>query len=215
MRKRFSISGAALLAAAAAMGVPVFAQPEAPVVSASGPSATPPEAGGPAETPPQGAPPQATPPQITSPQTAPPPPASQAQPEASTGSTARFAVVTANVNLRSRPGTDAEILTTIPAGSRVQVADCSDWCRVTWSRQSGFAIARNLDIEGTGQRRAYRTAPRYTGGPPPTIYETGPPVVYGPPVYYGPPAVYAPGYYWGPRHYGWYGPRYYRWHRRW
>jgi hypothetical protein len=47
MRKRFSISGAALLAAAAAMGVPVFAQPEAPVVgpSASGPSATPPGSG--------------------------------------------------------------------------------------------------------------------------------------------------------------------------
>jgi uncharacterized protein YraI len=155
--------------------------------------------------------------EANSPSTPPKAPAAEAQqPQAPLGGAARFALVTANVNLRSRPGTDAEILATIPAGSRVEVTDCSEWCMVMWNGQSGFAIVRNLDIGGTRQARAHRTAPKYAGAPP-GVYEAEPPVVYGPPVYYGPPAVaYGPGYYyWGPRHYGWDGPRYYGWRRRW
>jgi hypothetical protein len=70
---------------------------------------------------------------------------------------------------------------------------------VTWNGQSGFAIARNLDIGGTRQGRTHRTAPRYAGAPP-GPYEAEPPVVYGPPVYYGPPpVVYGSGYYYGVR----------------
>jgi uncharacterized protein YraI len=94
--------------------------------------------------------------------------------------TARFALVTVNVNLRSRPGTDAEILATIPAGSRVEVTDCSEWCMVALNGQRGFAIARNLDIGGTRQGRTHRTAPQYAGAPP-GLYDAEPPVIYGPP----------------------------------
>jgi hypothetical protein len=193
MRTSSRMTAAALAVAAVAVAMPALAQQEPPAAGQA-----PAEANGPT-TPPQKA-----------------PAAEGQQPQAAPGGAARFALVTANVNLRSRPGTDAEILATIPAGSRVEVTDCSEWCMVMWNGQSGFAIARNLDIGGTRQARAHRTAPRYAGAPP-GLYEAEPPVVYGPPVYYGPPAVvYGPGYYyWGPRHYGGYGPRYYGWHRRW
>jgi hypothetical protein len=111
--------------------------------------------------------------------------------------------------------TDAEVITTIPAGSRVRVTDCSgEWCMVTWNGRSGFAIARNLDIGGA-HARSYRAPPGYAGGPPsgypdgpPAVYEAGPPVIYGPPAYYPPPVVV-----YGPRYY--YGARYYGWRRRW
>src|SRR5713101_4767976 len=47
---------------------------------------------------------------------------------------ARSAAVTATVNLRSGPGTDQEIITTIPAGSTVRVTSCSgEWCELTWN----------------------------------------------------------------------------------
>jgi hypothetical protein len=179
------VSGAAWLAiAAGAIAAPAFAQPEAPV---------PGQAQAPTNAPAPGAPPG---------------PAAEGLTQAP-GGVAQFAVVIVNVNLRNGPGTDAPILATIPAGSRVQVTDCSEWCTVTWNGQKGFAIARNLDIGGTRQARARRPQPGYAG-PPPGVYEAGPPVVYGPPVYYGPPAVvYGPGYYGG------YGPRYYGWRRRW
>jgi len=187
MRISSRMLGAALLGvAAAAMAVPALAQQDAP------PAGQTPPANGPG-TPQPGA---------SSP--GPPPAAPGAPAPAAPDHTARSAVVIANVNLRSAPGTDAEILATIPAGSRVRVADCSEWCMVTWNGQSGFAIARNLDIGGARQARGYRAPPRYAGGPP-GVYEAGPPVVYGPPVYYPPPAVvYAPPpYYYGPRYYGW------------
>jgi uncharacterized protein YgiM (DUF1202 family) len=64
----------------------------------------------------------------------------------------QFAVAIANVNLRNGPGTDAPILATIPAGSRVQVTDCSEWCMVTWNGQSGFAVAATSTSE-EGVRR--------------------------------------------------------------
>ena len=115
---------------------------------------------------------------------------------------ARSAAVTATVNLRSGPGTDQEIITTIPAGSTVRVTSCSgEWCELTWNGRSGYAIARNLSIGAPRQARPYGPQPGYAGG-----YESGPPVVYGAPGYYAPPAVvygptyYRPGVYYGP---GW------------
>jgi hypothetical protein len=137
--------------------------------------------------------------------------AAGAAPQATPGGSARSAIVTANVNLRGGAGTDAEVITTIPAGSRVRVTDCSgEWCMVTWNGRSGFAIARNLDIGGARHARSYRAPPGYAGGPPPgypdgppAVYEAGPPVIYGAPAYYPPPVVYGPGYYYGPRYYGW------------
>jgi Bacterial SH3 domain len=193
MRMSSRMLGATLFAvAAAAMATPVFAQQDPPAAGQA-----PPEANGP------GAPTQDAPP---------PGPPPGAAPQATPGGPARSAIVTANVNLRGGPGTDAEVITTIPAGSRVRVTDCSgEWCMVTWNGRSGFAIARNLDIGGARHARSYRAPPGYAGGPPPgypdrppAVYEAGPPVIYGAPAYYPPPVVvYGPGYYYGPRYYGW------------
>ena len=123
---------------------------------------------------------------------------------------ARSATVTATVNLRSGPGTDSEIITTIPAGSTVRIASCSgEWCEVTWNEHSGYAIARNLSTGTPRHARAYGPQPGYAGG-----YDSEPPVVYGAPGYYAPPVVvYGPAYY-GPRVYYGYGPGW-GWRRRW
>jgi Bacterial SH3 domain len=74
------------------------------------------------------------------------------------GSPSGSAVAAATVNLRSGPGTDSELVATIPAGSRVQVGECNgEWCAVTWDGHNGYAIARNLSSGG---------APRQAGGYP-------------------------------------------------
>jgi hypothetical protein len=135
------------------------------------------------------------------------------------------AAVTASVNLRSGPGTDSEIVTTIPAGSTVRVTGCSgEWCEVTWNGRSGYAIARNLTIGAPRQAGAYGPQPRYAGGygpqpgysggygPQPGYaggYGPEPGAVYGAPGYYAPPAVV-----YGPAYYGPYGPGW-GWRRRW
>jgi uncharacterized protein YraI len=115
---------------------------------------------------------------------------------------ARSASVAATVNLRSGPGTDSEIITTIPAGSTVRVTGCSgEWCEVTWNDRSGYAIARNLSMGAPRPAGAYGPRPGYAGG-----YGPEPPVAYEAPGYYAPPAVvygptyYRPGVYYGP---GW------------
>jgi len=138
---------------------------------------------------------------------------------------ARSAAVTAAVNLRSGPGTDSEIITTIPAGSTVRATSCSgEWCEVTWNGRDGYAIARNLSIGAPRQAGVYGPQPGYAGGVPRQAgahgpqpgyadgYGPEPGVVYGAPGYYAPPAVvYGPTYY-GQRVY--YGPGW-GWRRRW
>jgi len=124
--------------------------------------------------------------------------------------------VSAKVNLRSGPGTDSQIVTTIPTGSTVRVTGCEgEWCSVTWNGQSGYAIARNLDLGASRQARAY-PAPQ-PGQPDPGYSDDYNLPGYGPgyygPGYYGPPVVYGPAYYYGPRVY-YYG-RPWRWHRHW
>jgi hypothetical protein len=145
-------------------------------------------------------------------------PATQAPASPARAARARPAAVAATVNLRSGPGTDSEIVTTIPAGSTVRVTGCSgEWCEVTWNGRSGYAIARNLSIGAPRQAGAYGPQPRYAGGygPQPGYadgYGPEPGVVYGAPGYYAPPAVvYGPAYY-GPRVY--YGPGW-GWRGRW
>lgn len=153
----------------------------------------------------------------------------------------KSAVVTAKVNLRSGPGTDSEIITTIPAGSAVRVADCSEWCAVTWNGNSGYVIARNLGPGAPRQAGAYpgqpgypgpgaprqagvyprqpgypgpgaqRQAGPYQGQPGYEDYEVEPPVIYGAPGYYAPPAVVYGPAYYGPQVYG---PGW-GWRRRW
>lgn len=118
------------------------------------------------------------------------------------------ALVRTNVHLRSGPGTNAEIVATIPGGSTVRVGACSgEWCEVTWNGRRGFAIAQSLASGGARPARAYRAPSRY-------VAEAAdePEVVYGPRVYYAPPPVaYGPAYYrpyYGPGYYyrrGWWG----------
>jgi hypothetical protein len=164
------------------------------------------------------------PPPSASPEDGPATQAPTSQPPVRAGR-ARSAAVTATVNLRGGPGTDQEIITTIPAGSAVQVTSCTgEWCEVTWNGRSGYAIARNLSIGGARQAGAYGPRPGYAGGAPRQAggygpqpgyaggYGPEPPAVYGAPGYYAPPAVvygptyYRPGVYYGP---GW------GWRRRW
>ena len=189
LNSRALVAMLGVAAVAATMGAPVSAQESPPP---AGQEPTPAPQGGP---PPGGPPPGAPPPQAG---------------PAAPGPGAKSAFATANVNLRSGPGTDAEVIATIPGGSRVQIASCDgEWCAVTWNGRSGYAIARNLGA-APRQARAYRPQPGYAEGPP--GYEDGPPVIYGAPRYYGPPAVvYGPGYY---GYGGYYGPGY-GWRRRW
>jgi uncharacterized protein YraI len=114
--------------------------------------------------------------------------------------TAAPAYVVTTVNLRAGAGTTHEIIAKIPAGSRVEAANCKDgWCEVTWQGKNGFAIQTALDLSGRPPR------PRTVYRPPPGYYVEGPPIYYGPPPYY----YYEPPYY-GPPYY--YGPY---WRRRW
>jgi hypothetical protein len=180
------------------IAAPVFAQQTPPAAGqepppdAQSPSGPPPDAQLPNGPPPvaqspSGPPPNGQPPNGQPPQAAPVHPGP-----------VRSALVVSNVNLRSGPGTDSEIIATIPGGSTVQITSCSgEWCAVTWNGRSGYAIARNLSTGGLRHAGQYRAPPGYADGPP---------VGYGPPGYYPPPPVvygpgyYRPGYYYGP---GW------------
>jgi len=109
------------------------------------------------------------------------------------------ASVTATVNLRSGPGTDQEIITTVPARSMVQVSGCTgEWCEVTWNGRSGYAIARNLSIGAPRQAGPYGPQPGYPGG-----YEQRPGYAGG----YGPQPGYTGGYGPQPGNPGGYGPQ--------
>jgi len=189
-----------MLAVAATTAGSVLAQQDQPVPgprpNAQSPSGPPPNAQSPSGPPPSGPPPTGQPPG------APPPQAAPVRPGAPS-----YALVTANVNLRSGPSTDAQIITTILGGSTVQVTGCSgEWCGVIWNGRSGYAIARNLDTGGPREARQYRPRPGYAGEPDDDV---GPPVVYAPGYYPPPPVVYGPGYYGPGVYFGW------GWGRRW
>jgi hypothetical protein len=143
-------------------------------------------------------------------QPAPPPPgpgqtdAPPAPPPGPGQASAPPAVVNTNVNLRQGPGTNYTVITTLPAGTPVDVGNCGgQWCQVSAQGQNGYVIASSLGQGGPPP-----------GGPPPGY--APPPVYYGPPPYYG-PYPYYPGYgpYYGWRGgYGWHGG-YGGWHRHW
>jgi uncharacterized protein YraI len=115
-------------------------------------------------------------------------------------------VVSAKVNLRSGPGTDSDVIATIPAGSTVSVAECDgEWCEVGWNGHSGYAITRNLNFGASRQARRYRPQAGY-----PDDYNL--PGVYVPGYYPPPGVVYGPAYYYGPRVYYGFG---WGWRRHW
>ena len=200
------------------IAAPVFAQegpltPTEPAPTTQS-TATPPQSAQPATAPaPAAKPVAATPPTTTppaqsastpTPQLASPPPSQAAV--IHRGLT-KSALALANVNLRSGPGTDTAIVTTIPGGSTVHVAGCQgEWCAVTWNGRRGFAVASSLATGGARQARQRPARRAYVASA-----EDDAPVVYAAPGYYPPPpVVYGPGYYryYGPRYYyrrGWWG----------
>ena len=127
------------------------------------------------------------------------------------------AYVPSTVNLREAAGTGKPVLAKIPAGSRLEVTNCGDWCEVEWQGQKGFAIATALDR--SGRVRAPRTAAR----PPPRQAAPAPAsgayveddeyVPIAPPAVYAAPGPYYYGYGYGYRYrpyYGWRGRYDYR-----
>ncbi len=141
------------------------------------------------------------------------------------GALAKPGTALSTVNLRANPDTASAILDKIPAGSRLDVGDCTDgWCAVTWNGKAGYAIQSSLNTSAGTVRRApakrvaraapppgYRAPPGYAPpgyAPPGSIYDDDdfePAYPVGPRVYVGPPMVYGPGPYWGYRPWGW-GP---------
>ena len=116
---------------------------------------------------------------------------------ASAAAEARPVLVTADLNVRTGPGTQNPSIGVIPGGSTAQGGRCyTGWCEVAWGNLRGFSSQAYLD--------GYGPAPVYRPAPPP------PPVYYGPRPYYG-PSYYGPGYYgpyrpyrpWRYRPYGW------------
>lgn len=56
--------------------------------------------------------------------------------------TATAATVTTDLNLRRGPGTGYHVITSLPAGARVDVGRCTGrWCKVGWRGHSGYASA--------------------------------------------------------------------------
>lgn len=79
---------------------------------------------------------------------------------------------TGSVNMRTGPSTAYPVITTIPAGARVDIRTCTTWCSVNYRGLTGWASARYI---------AAAPGPRYRAP------------MYRPPVYAAPPAYYYPG----------------------
>lgn len=124
---------------------------------------------------------------------------------------ARPGVALATVNLRAEANTSSAVVTKIPAGSRIEVGECTaGWCAVTFGDRSGFSIETSLDTSGKPRRVAAARRPPPGAVPydddfiPAPGYIAPGYVAPGPRVYY-----YGPGPYWGP----YWGPRW-GWGRR-
>jgi uncharacterized protein YraI len=90
---------------------------------------------------------------------------------ASAAAEARPVLVTADLNVRTGPGTQNPSIGVIPGGSTAQVGRCyTGWCEVAWGNLRGFSSQAYLD--------GY--------GPAPAVYRPAPPVYYGPRRYYNP-----------------------------
>jgi uncharacterized protein YraI len=124
---------------------------------------------------------------------------------AATAASAVPALTTNPLNLRSGPGTGYPVITTIPAGSAVEVGTCQgSWCPVAWQSYEGYASGRYLQA-GAGAV-APAPAPYPAAGVAPGVaapyYGDG---------YYG-DDYYDGGYYGAPIYRGgrwWYNGRWY------
>ncbi len=64
--------------------------------------------------------------------------------------------VSADVNMRSGPGTYYDVVYVVPYGATVEVYDCSGWCHITYAGYDGYVAASYVY---TGEYRP--PAPRY------------------------------------------------------
>jgi len=84
---------------------------------------------------------------------------------------ARPVLVTADLNVRTGPGTGYPSVGVIRGGSNADVGRCfQGWCEISWGPLRGFSSQAYLD----------------GFGPPPAVYRPAPPVYYGPRRYYNP-----------------------------
>ncbi len=96
---------------------------------------------------------------------------------ASLAAEARPVLVTADLNVRTGPGTQYPSVGVIRGGSNADVGRCfNGWCEVVWGGLRGFSSQAYLDGFGPPP------APTYVAPPPP-------------PVYYQPRPYYNPYYY--------------------
>lgn len=87
---------------------------------------------------------------------------------AASSAEARQAHTTADLNLRTGPGTQYQIIATMPAGSRIEIGECADgWCAVEWRGKDGFA-----SMVGLADGRA-APAPEVIVIDPPYPYRAG------------------------------------------
>jgi len=100
------------------------------------------------------------------------------------------AIATTNLNFRAGPGTQYQVLGSIPQGTQVAVFGCSEgynWCDIDYSGQRGWASGKYLAVAESGE---YYGSPLYSSG----LY-LGLPIwrdypIYGP----RPPVNAPPGY---------------------
>jgi hypothetical protein len=106
--------------------------------------------------------------------------------------------VSTNLKLRSGPGQNFDTITTMPAGTPVEVGPCeTGWCQVVFGDQMGFSDARYLSFGQAPPPPRRRVAV----APPPGVVAVapGPVMVPGPVVV--PAPLYVRPYYYGRRYY--------------
>lgn len=110
-----------------------------------------------------------------------------------TGTAASAAVqatVTTNLNFRSGPGTNYQVVGSIPSGSVVTVFNCTEnygWCDIDYAGQRGWASGRYLSYAGSG---TYYGQPLVTAG----VYIGLPLIWHNYPIYRPRPPHRPPGY---------------------
>lgn len=107
------------------------------------------------------------------------------------------ATTTTGLNMRTCASTSCAVITTIPAGARVNATNCGSWCQVTYGGRTGWSSAQYLAFGGGA-----------VAVPPVVI----PPLIVRPPMpprsvwYRGVPPRWYNGYWYDGRRY-WYNNR--------
>jgi uncharacterized protein YraI len=84
----------------------------------------------------------------------------------STPAAAAPGTVIGNVNMRTGPGTQFNVVTTIPAGAPIEVFGCQRWCHVAFAGRQGYVAGNYVS---TAYAR-YQPAPRVYVQPAPRVY---------------------------------------------